>query len=70
MNTWLIIQIIVSIALITIIALQANESSLGSAFGGSNNSFHTKSSSEKFIFILTTILALLFVVLAIINITF
>jgi len=70
MNILLIIQIIISIALIGIIALQAKESSLGSAFGSSGNSFHTKQASEKFVFIFTVILSLLFIALAIINITF
>lgn len=62
----LIFQIIVSLALITVIILQAKGTGLGASFGGSSN-YHTRRGIEKTLFTATIILALIFVVLAIVN---
>jgi len=56
-----IIQIILGILLITAILMQAKGSGLGSAFGGGGNMYRTKKrGSEKFLFVATIILAILF----------
>lgn len=60
------IQIILSVLLVGAILLQQSEGSLGSAFGGSqtNSGWHTKRGLEKQLFIATIILAILFVLSA------
>lgn len=70
MDIFLILQIIISLTLITIILLQPPSTSVGSAFGASSARFHTKTGSEKFIFTLTFIVAISFVVVSILNILF
>jgi len=68
MTTFLIAQIAVGIALITVILLQRQSSELGGAFGGGSEFFHTKRGLEKILFRSTIGLALVFFILAIINI--
>ena len=60
-------QIVVSILLIVSVLLQSRGSGLGSVFGGEGNIYKTKRGAEKFIFILTIILAAAFLGLALIN---
>jgi protein translocase SecG subunit len=64
------IQIILSILLVAAILLQQRGSSLGGAFGGDNFSaaFHKRRGSELFLFRLSVVLAILFVLSAILNI--
>lgn len=65
----IIAQIIVGIALITVILLQQQSAGLGGAFGGSSGEFfHTKRGAEKILFNSTIALSLIFFVLALINI--
>ena len=61
------IQVILSILLIVAILMQQSEAGLGSAFGGdqSSQAFRTKRGLEKWLFIGTIILAILFAVTAI-----
>ena len=54
------IQIIISILLISSILLQNRGSGLSETFGGSGNVYQTKRGFDKFLFIATVILALLF----------
>lgn len=56
------IQIILSVVLIGLILLQHSEASAGAAFGGDslNNGGHTRRGPEKFFFVLTIIVAILF----------
>lgn len=57
-----IIQIITSVLLVGAILLQQSEAGLGGTFGGAagSNPFRTKRGAEKVIFIITIILAILF----------
>jgi len=56
------IQIILAVLLIGLILLQHSDASAGAAFGGDSlgGSSHTRRGPEKFIFILTIIIAILF----------
>jgi preprotein translocase subunit SecG len=64
-----IAQIIVSIALIVIVILQARSSSTGSMFGGSDSPMvRTRRGVERVIFNATIALSVLFFVLAILNV--
>ena len=54
------IQIIISILLISSILLQNRGSGLSETFGGSGNVYQTKRGFDKFLFVATVILALLF----------
>lgn len=69
MNFTLIIQIILSILLIVLVTLQSNESSLGSGFSSATQSgIHTKRGPEKMIYIVTIIVAVVFVLFSFLNI--
>ncbi|HPA25564.1 MAG TPA: preprotein translocase subunit SecG [bacterium] len=61
-------QLIVSILLIVLILLQQRGSGLGSAFGGSGDVYLTKRGAEKTVFILTIILAVIFLALGLVRI--
>ena len=64
-----IAQIIVSVALIVIIIFQARNSSAGSMFGGSDSSvYRTRRGVERTIYNATIGLAVLFFVLALLNV--
>jgi len=65
-----IIQIIISILLITAILLQQRGTGLGGAFGGAGEVYQTKRGVEKFLFILTIILSIIFLGTALANIIF
>lgn len=57
------IQIIFSLILITLVLLQQSDADLGSAFGGSDNlssPAHTRRGGERFVFISTIVIAVLF----------
>lgn len=64
------IQIALSILLVAAILLQQRGSSLGGAFGGDNFSaaFHKRRGGELFLFRLSIILAVLFVLSALVHI--
>jgi len=61
-------QTITAVLLIIFILLQQRGSGLGTAFGGEGNIYLTKRGAEKTIFILTIILAVLFLGLGILRI--
>ncbi len=64
-----IAQIIVSIALIVIVIFQARSSSAGSMFGGSDSSvYRTRRGVEKTVYNATIGLAVLFFILALLNV--
>ena len=54
------IQIILSIAIIALILIQAKGTGLGQAFGGMGGSYSTRRGVEKTVFFLTIIVAVLF----------
>ena len=62
-----IIQIIISVLLITVILLQQKGVGLGAAFGGSSNVYSTKRGVDKILFRATIVLAVLFFVTAAAN---
>lgn len=64
-NALYVIQIILSVLLITSILLQQRGTGLGGAFGGESDVYRSKRGIEKFLFYATIILAVLFVGLAI-----
>jgi len=61
------IQLILAVLLVSLILLQQNEGSLGSAFGGSDTggSIHKKRGLEKIIFDSTIVVSCLFILSAI-----
>ena len=56
-----IFQIFVSVVLIVSVLLQQRGSSLGSSFGGTGSSYHTRRGFEKMLFNSTIIFGILFV---------
>jgi len=60
-----IFQIIVAILLIGVILLQQQGSGLGTSWGGSGTSYHTRQGLEKLLFRFTIILVIVFVGLAV-----
>jgi len=52
-QTWLIVQGVLSVALVAMIMLQAQGTGLGSTWGGGGESYHTKRGVEKVLFYLT-----------------
>lgn len=65
MNPLLIIQLIVSVILISAILLQARGTGLGSAFGGEGKSYHSKRGFEQVLFKTTIVLSVIFVFLSV-----
>lgn len=57
---WLILQIILSVLLISAILLQAQGSGLGSTWGGGGETYHTKRGVEKVVFNATIVLVVCF----------
>ncbi len=66
-NLLLLVQIGVAVLLVTAILLQQKGVGLGSAFGGSGQIYRSKRGLEKSLFWATIILAVLFTILALIN---
>jgi len=60
-----IIQIILSVAMIVVILLQGNNSSVGSVFGGSGGFSRTRRGAEKVLYQSTIGLAIAFFVIAV-----
>ena len=68
METYLYIaQIVVALALIVIALLQVRGGGLGGIFGQADTVYRTKRGVEKTMFQLTIVLAVIFVILAIIS---
>lgn len=62
-----IIQILVSLILISLILLQAKGTGLGSTFGGQSQAYHSKRGVEKVVFYSTIIAGIVFVVISLLN---
>jgi protein translocase SecG subunit len=60
-QTLLIIQVILSIMLVSFILLQAQGSGLGSTWGGGGETYHTRRGVEKVVFIATIVCTALFI---------
>ena len=63
----LIIQIVISVALVTAILFQVKGGGLGGIFGQADSVFRTKRGIEKWLFIATIVLVVIFVVLSIVS---
>jgi len=66
-NLVIAIQIIVSILLILSILLQSKGTGLGAAWGGSGETFDTRRGTDKLLFNITIILAVLFLLTSVAN---
>lgn len=64
MNVLLIGEIIIAVLLIVAITMQMQGSGLSTAFGGSGEFYRSKRSAEKFLYIATIVLAVLFAAVA------
>jgi len=62
-----ILNIILSILLIIVVLLQQRGSGLGSAFGGSGSVYTTKRGADRFLFQATIVIAVIFFVVAFVN---
>ena len=62
-------QIVISVFLIAAILLQQRSAGLGSSFGGESASFSSRRGTEKQLFRISIVLGILFIVLAIIQLT-
>lgn len=67
-TTLLILQIIVSVSLITVILMQAKGSGLSTVFGGSGGFYRSRRGVEKLLAYVTVCLTALFLVLCIIQV--
>jgi len=65
-----IAQIIISAVLVILILLQQRGTALGSAFGGSGESYLSRRGAEKKIFWLTIVFAILLVVSSVMSLIF
>jgi len=66
-NVLLIVNIIVSILIVTLILIQGKGAGLGSAWGGGGEMFQTRRGIEKVTLRITVILIAIFFIVSIIN---
>ena len=66
-NVLLILNIIVSIAIVALILMQGRGAGLGSAWGGGGEMFQTRRGVEKLTLRLTTIMIGVFLVISVLN---
>jgi len=64
---FLIIQVVISVLLVLSVLLQSRGASLGEAFGGGGTFYGSRRGSEQTLFVITVILAVLFVVVALLS---
>lgn len=65
-----IIQATSAILLIISILVQSKGSGLGAAFGGGDAVVHTKRGAEKFVFIFSIVMAVIFLAASLLNVLF
>ena len=71
MPTYLAIaQLLIAIALIVVIMFQLHGGGMGGIFGQSDSVYRTRRGIEKSLFILTVVLAVVFVIVAIISVLY
>ena len=64
----MVVQIVLACLLMASILLQHRGTSLGGAFGGESAVYRSRRGTEKFLFYFTIVIAVLFVVMALINV--
>jgi len=64
----MIVQIILAVLLVAAVLLQHRGTSLGGAFGGESAVYRSRRGAEKFLFYLTIAIAVIFVVMALVNV--
>lgn len=69
-NALKIIQIVFAVLLVILILLQQRGSGLGTAFGGEGNVYRSRRGIEKFLFIGTIVVAILFCLSAVATVFF
>ena len=62
-----IIQIVIAVALVTAVLFQVKGGGLGGIFGQADSVFRTKRGVEKYLFIATIVLVVIFVALSIVS---
>ncbi len=67
MNFLNVLQIVVSLLLMTAILLQNRGAGLSTAFGGDFGGYYSKRGMEKFLFYFSLLLSALFIILAIVE---
>lgn len=65
-----IIQAVSAVLLIISILIQSKGSGLGAAFGGGDAVVHTKRGAEKFVFIFSIVMAVIFLVASLLNVMY
>ena len=68
MNILLIIQIIISLILVTLVMLQSKDSGLSNPFGATQTGYQTKTGPEKMIYLFTIFTVIIFIAISILNI--
>jgi preprotein translocase subunit SecG len=63
----IIVQVILGVLLIAAILVQARGASLGEAFGGSSAFYGTRRGSERTLFTITVVIAVIFVAVALVS---
>lgn len=66
-NILIIIQVVLAVLLVASILMQSKGASLGEAFGGSGSFYGTRRGGEKTLFTITVVLAVLFVLVALVS---
>ena len=61
------VQIFISVLLIVSILAQSKGTGLGAAWGGSSETFNTRRGTEKLLFNITIVLAILFLLTSMVN---
>ncbi|MFH0912526.1 MAG: preprotein translocase subunit SecG [Patescibacteria group bacterium] len=69
-NILMIVQVVLAIILMVSILVQGRGASLGEAFGGSSSFYTTRRGAERTLFVITIVVAVLFVVTALLNLFF
>jgi preprotein translocase subunit SecG len=67
-NLFNIFEIILAVLLVGSILLQHRGTGLGGAFAGEGNVYRTRRGAERFLFISTIVLAVIFVIITLVNV--